>query len=525
MIIFFRKKRQKTQNQILKLIIATLLLLFQVSLLQGQTSIHDIDLVNGNQVVGFRHYTASDGTRTYKRVSDWNNKSIPRPIPISIWYPSMENTKSLKPMKILNYFEILKEEEEWEYLPNEQLLNWFDYSNTLENQKHLNEYTSAYADIVPAKGKFPVVIYAPSYQASSIENFLLCEYLASHGYIVISSPSRGKENRFLEGGTEKDMETQARDIEYLIGELAKNPNADIDQIATIGFSFGGLSNVVSQMRNESIKAIVSLDGSVKYQYNTLKKSPFFNIEKVDVPFIHMAQKDIPKKVLEEDHINEELNYKFEFYENLTYSKAFQLKFHHLTHAYFSTLGVLFQDRDKRQDKSDLEIMHSYKLVSTYTLKFLDAFLKNDANALIFLENQPSENGIKNDLISQQTKQAQGKVFNFEDFNNLAAKQHYKNLKELYALTLKEIPSMELPEGNLNNLGLQLVFNPETSKQGINVLLLATDIYPNSSNLYDSLAEAYLFVGNKKMAIENFEKSLTLNAQNQNASQRLKELSD
>jgi hypothetical protein len=31
---------------------------------------------------------------------------------------------------------------------------------------------------------------------------------------------------FMEGGTVKDMETQARDIEFLIKEVAKFPNAN-----------------------------------------------------------------------------------------------------------------------------------------------------------------------------------------------------------------------------------------------------------------------------------------------------------
>jgi dienelactone hydrolase len=507
----------------MKLQALTIFILFQASVLQGQTSLNEIDLNNGNYRVGFKHYLTSDSTRTYRRIFDYKNQGIPRPVPISIWYPSNEKPNNIEPMTVLNYMEILKEEEEWEYLPNEQILNWFDYPNTPANQNHLNEQTGAYPKIEPANGKFPVVVYAPSHQASSIENFALCEYLASHGYLVISTPSRGTETRFFEGGTEKNMETQARDIEFMMKELAKLPYADFDQIATMGFSFGGLSNVLSQMRNENIKAIVSLDGSIKYQYATLKKSAFFNIEKVDVPFIHMAQKDIPEQVLKEDKIDSTLNYKFEFYDNLLYSKAYSLKFHKLTHSYFSTLGVLFQQRDLRQDKSDLEIMKSYKLVSEYALNFLNAFVKNDANALNFMENEPSANGIQNGLITRQTKQSENKTFSFRDFNELASKQNYENLDELFESTLKKYPSMELPEGNLNILGLQLIFDPKTSEQGINILLLATGIYPDSANLFDSLAEAYLYVGNKEKAIENFDKSLELNSQNQNAIDRLKQL--
>lgn len=507
----------------MKLWIFIIILCSQINPVFCQTSLREIALNKGSMNVGFQHYLSTDSTRTYKRVFDWNNKSIPRPIPISLWYPATESLENLEALKVLDYFEILKEEEEWEYLPNEYLLNWFYYPNSAANQYHLQEQATAYIQLEPADGRFPIVVYAPSYQASSIENFALCEFLASHGYLVISSPSRGSENRFFEGGTVKDMETQARDVEFLIKEVGKIEQADFNHIAVLGFSFGGMANMLAQMRNTNIKAVISLDGSERYQYTTLKKSPFFNIAKVDIPFIHMAQKDIPEQVLKDDNIKAELNYKFELYDSIFNSDAFQLKFHNLTHSHFSSLGVLFEPRDERQDKSDLEIMESYKWVAEYTLNFLNAFLKNNANALHFLENEPSDNGIKQGLITKQFRKKQNKTFNFQDFNELALKQDYENLNELYSSILSKNPSMELPEGNLNNLGLQLVFNPKTSNQGINVLLFATKIFPNSANLYDSLAEAYLFKGDKDKAMENFKKSLKLDSQNQNAIDRLEQL--
>ncbi len=505
----------------MKLGILLILMSLQFNLLSGQTSLQEIALNKGSFNVGFYHFQVNDSTRTYKRLFDWNNKSIPRPIPISLWYPAQENLEDLEALMILDYFEILKEEEEWEYLPNEQLLNWFYYPNTLANQNHLKQKAIAYKQKEPIDGRFPVVIYAPSYQASSIENFALCEFLASHGYLVISSPSRGTENRFFEGGTEKDMETQARDVEFLVKEVGKLQNADFNRIATMGFSFGGMANMLAQMRNKNIKVIISLDGSERYQYTKLKKSPFFNPEKMDIPYMHLAQKEIPERVLKEDNINAELNQKFELYDSIVHSDAFQLKFHNLTHSHFSTLGVLFEPRDERQDRSDLEIMESYKLVTEYTLNFLNAFLKDDTNALKFLENEPSANGVKKGLITKQSKKPLNKTFNFQDFNELASKQNYENLNELYKSILEMNPMMELPEGSLNNLGLQLVFNPKTSQTGIKVFLFATGIYPNSANLFDSLAEAYLFIGDKEKAIENFKKSLKLDSQNQNAVERLK----
>ena len=507
----------------MKSFILTIFVFFQIQGIIGQTSLKKIGLENGKYSVGFLHYATADSTRTYSRINDFNNQNIPRPILVSLWYPSTQNTAAITPMKVINYFEVLKKEEEWEYLPNEQLLNWFYYHNTPANQKHLQEQTTAYPKIEFADGKFPVIIYTPSLHASGIENFALCEYLASNGYIVIASTSRGTENRWFNKNHEKNIETQARDVEFLIQEIRKSPNADTNQIALMGFSFGGLSNVLVQMRNTNIKAIVSLDGTERYQYALLKKSPFFDIKKMNVPYIHMAQKDIPEKVLKEDNINSELNTVFKLYDSLTKSKTYRLKFKNLSHSYFSTLGVLFEKRDKRQDKSDSEIMESYKWASVYTLHFLNAFLKKNISALQFMNNTSLDNGIKNDFIIKRTKLPEKDTFTFKDFNELASDKNYKDLLSLYQIVKKKHPSLELPEGNLNTLGLQLVFRPDSSEKGILVLLFATKLYPNSSNLFDSLAEAYLFLENKEKAIQNFEKSLELNAQNQNAIKRLQQL--
>ena len=59
--------------------------------------------------------------------------------------------------------------------------------------------------------------------------------------------------------------------------------------------------------------------------------------------------------------------------------------------------------------------------------------------------------------------------------------------------------------------------------GISILKLAVQLFPNSANLFDSLAEGYLHIGNKPKAIQNFKVSLALDPQNTNAVKRLQEL--
>ena len=48
-------------------------------------------------------------------------------------------------------------------------------------------------------------------------------------------------------------------------------------------------------------------------------------------------------------------------------------------------------------------------------------------------------------------------------------------------------------------------------------------YPESANTYDSLGEAYMVNGDKELAIQNYNRSLELNPDNQNAVEMLKKL--
>jgi tetratricopeptide (TPR) repeat protein len=48
-------------------------------------------------------------------------------------------------------------------------------------------------------------------------------------------------------------------------------------------------------------------------------------------------------------------------------------------------------------------------------------------------------------------------------------------------------------------------------------------FPDSSNVYDSLGEAYAAAGKKELAIENYEKSVKMDPKNQNGVERLKKL--
>ena len=85
---------------------------------------------------------------------DFTNGNILREIPISVWYPAASPVGSGTRMRVLDYMQILKEEEEWEHLPNDFILDWFYYPNTEENQEHLKEEVNAQLNVNPIEAYF-----------------------------------------------------------------------------------------------------------------------------------------------------------------------------------------------------------------------------------------------------------------------------------------------------------------------------------------------------------------------------------
>ncbi len=71
------------------------------------------------------------------------------------------------------------------------------------------------------------------------------------------------------------------------------------------------------------------------------------------------------------------------------------------------------------------------------------------------------------------------------------------------------------ESELNTLGYQLL-GIKKIEAAIEIFKLNVEAYPESFNVYDSLAEAYMVGQNDSLALENYKKSLELNPQNVNA---------
>ena len=78
------------------------------------------------------------------------------------------------------------------------------------------------------------------------------------------------------------------------------------------------------------------------------------------------------------------------------------------------------------------------------------------------------------------------------------------------------------EGDLNAWGYRLLRQQRTS-DALAVFKLAVQLYPDSANGHDSLAEAGEAAGDQALAISHYRRSVELDADNRHAIERLKQL--
>lgn len=76
------------------------------------------------------------------------------------------------------------------------------------------------------------------------------------------------------------------------------------------------------------------------------------------------------------------------------------------------------------------------------------------------------------------------------------------------------------EGEFNSLGYKLRYRGEI-KASLDVFKFNSEYFPQSSNVWDSLGEGYIYTGNKEDAVRCYKKSLELDPKNMNATWQLK----
>ena len=177
---------------------------------------------------------------------------------------------------------------------------------------------NSWLNAVPARGKFPIVIYSHGHQSIKVANTSQAEEMASNGYIVIAfdhtydaaltvidddniiySRSKLPQNDD-EAASEKmikrvksQLEIRTDDISFIIDKIElKFSNdksfsdiADFNNIGIFGHSFGGCTAIKSAYNDNRIDAVLGLDAYfLPLSKDLIKKD-------LNKPFAHIGQVD------------------------------------------------------------------------------------------------------------------------------------------------------------------------------------------------------------------------------------------
>lgn len=373
----------------------------------------------------------------------------------------------------------------------------------------------AVRDARAENGKFPVVIYAPGYSGAAIENVDLCEYLASQGYIVLASPSMGAHTRSMTIDME-GVETQAADISYLVGYASTLPHADASRVAVIGFSWGGLSNVFAAAKDTRIKALVSLDGSLRsfpqFVDGGKVAASYVTPARVAVPLLYVGSR--PKTV---EALNRgDVGTTYSFMNQMKYSDVYILSMLPMVHPNFSSFGLRMAEDSEFTDTTREEAGLAHGWMARYTLHFLDAYLKSDAAGLAFINNTPAANKAPPHMILADTRRGKGEQPpTFDTFVARLGAAGFENAIPVYDRFVAQAPDFKLDANRIIGWGSQLYYLNHVA-QSREIFRLGVHLNPTMSSMYDGLGEMQAKTVQVQEALQSYKKVLELDPTNTDA---------
>jgi tetratricopeptide (TPR) repeat protein len=211
-----------------------------------------------------------------------------------------------------------------------------------------------------------------------------------------------------------------------------------------------------------------------------------------------------------------------FLNEMKYADLYKLTMYPMEHFAFSSTYLRFAPAGRFNQYPRAEVNRAYGWTADYVLHFLDAYLKDDAAARTWLSAAPAQHGIPTYAATMEARQATARPASRATMAAELARRGFDHADEVYEAMRKQDAAFQLKEAELNEWGYALLGAGDTGA-AVAILGLATVLYPDSANAYDSLADGFEQHGDKPNAVTNYRRSLQLNPDNANARQHLSAL--
>ncbi|UCE65633.1 MAG: hypothetical protein JSU85_12310 [Candidatus Zixiibacteriota bacterium] len=378
--------------------------------------------------------------------------------------------------------------------------------------------TNALENAEPAKGQFPLIVFGQGlYYENPITHFALCEYFASHGFVITSCPLVGT-NSPMVMLTVRDLESIVRDLEFVLEFSLDQPYVDRDRIGIIGFDMGGMAAQPLQMRNSRVDAIMTLDAGIVFSHfsGLPGNHPSFDLQLMTSPWLHMTQTKFIEAYRE--RLDQSVWGKIS-------ADRYLLLFDDVQHVNFTSYGLLNIPAPLIAYWGDniLPNVPVYSTICRIGLTFMNAYLKNNQEDLRRLIDEiDSQNPDRGFTLENKQGVTPGPTL--DQFLNQIISGDIEKAVGQARLYKKTNPSWSFySESVVNDIGYRFLYALNRPQIALEIFRLNMEMNPQSGNVYDSYAEALLALDRVEEAIENYEKSLKLDPENQNASKILNDL--
>jgi len=489
------------------------------------------DFKAGSHSVGFKLVHEYDYGRSYATIYDQDGKRStkpnPRPMQIAIWYPT-ESKGHLMPYKEYIYADATKDSFHEVSNDEKQQLN----KNFIQQSLFANlgtpdrEYlanilelpTTVIANAKIKDGSFPLILFVNREYRGIQTNTVLMEYLASHGYVVATTASKDRTKSYQTSMSDELLiQANMDDIEFVKNYMQDFKSIDKNKTGVIGYFVGSIAAPILAFNDQNIGAVVNFQSLLNTDFfgqKNLAKFKYFNPQEYQTPTLDLWQPMNPDQVDEPT-----------FYNQIKYADAynFQVNQQFESLAFSSHFNMAWvKSTDKRSDQEKASFDRTYSALSETTLKFFDAYLKNNKHAKNSITKKQKEN-----LFTTTHRLALAAPPTEQQFVNMVKKSGIQKASALLTKHKQHNPDLQVVSNAqvLNGLGYGIL-NSDTIDEAIAIFKFNVSLFPENAAIQDSLAEGYKTKGNTKLAIVEYKKVFDKNprqAVKDNAINMLKEM--
>jgi dienelactone hydrolase len=341
-------------------------------------------LAAGPHAVGFRLAGEYDRSRRVAPTTDFEGRPNAGPramsMQVAIWYPATR-ARAVRPMQYGELAAISAKRTDLATptaadrvaaIESMRSFSGFAFGRQLPESLYRivdTTLTAAFRDAPPVARPFPALLVATDGSLASAT--VLFEYLASHGIVVMATPSRSSYGTIQVSRPAAVVEARVRDLEYLLDRASRLPNVDTTRIAVLGVNFDGMAALAFQMKNMAARAVVSLDGweGKRNSIATMQANLHFDPRRLRVPYLVIEQdEETPSPALTLDRT---------IFDSFRYSDRQWLVLTAMSHAYLIGNPLVHPSvpPEKRQ---------AYELLARGVHRFLDAALAEPPRRLVSL---------------------------------------------------------------------------------------------------------------------------------------------